>query len=221
MSRYLRDRETGKVYAFGGLIGVRTLDDQRSEREDFRALLERRAPELPRRRLTWRQRDRIDYSLGYRADDVTGKVACPECGAENLPDSNYCQACGNPLMALEADQGVQPRETVKCPECDHLNAVGGKFCVSCGETMPLSQVGKELWPKFKLRTPQNDAPVVFARPAAHARDGARSNQQVVARETFDAIDPRTHNVVHVIAGRTRVGDGCWLHKLRPSAFPYV
>jgi hypothetical protein len=44
---------------------------------------------------------------------------------------------------------------------------------------------------------------------------------VVARETFQAIDPRTHNVVQVWAGRTRVGERSWLCKLRPSALQYI
>jgi|GEM_PF-4011748 len=43
---YRRDPETGKTFAFGGLIGVRTIDDRRTEREDFTKLLIRRAPEI-------------------------------------------------------------------------------------------------------------------------------------------------------------------------------
>jgi hypothetical protein len=81
---YRTDPDTGRRYAWGGLIGCRGIDDRVSEREDFVKVLERRADILrPQSRLTRRQRERIQYRLGWRADDVTGLVACPECQADN------------------------------------------------------------------------------------------------------------------------------------------
>jgi hypothetical protein len=222
MSTLRTDPLTGAKYVFGGLIGIRGIDDARSERDDWRKMLLRRAPELThnRPRLTLRQRDRNEWLLGQRASDETGTVICQECGAENLPDSGYCAKCGSALVPVEGEQPTQSGETLKCPLCGHMNSPQNNYCVSCGEPLPLSTASASARPRRAL-TPERPAPAVFTRPAAKARDGVRSNQMVVARETFDAIDPRTHQVVHVIAGRTRVGDGCWLHKMRPSAFQFA
>lgn len=43
----------------------------------------------------------------------------------------------------------------------------------------------------------------------------------MARESFDAIDPRTHKTVHVLAGRTHIASDCWLMKVRAGAFMYA
>jgi hypothetical protein len=58
-------------------------------------------------------------------------------------------------------------------------------------------------------------------PSSSAHDGYRSLGLVVARETFDAIDPRSHKTVHVIAGRTHIASDSWLMKARPGAFQYA
>jgi hypothetical protein len=55
MTVYRKDPETGHVFADGGLFGVRTLDDQRAEREDFVKVQIRRA-NLTRRHLTFSER---------------------------------------------------------------------------------------------------------------------------------------------------------------------
>ena len=221
MTVYRTDPETGKRYAFGGLIGNRTIDDRRTARDAFDALLVRRAGELPKRRLTARQVDHIEFRLGWRADDATGKVACPECGALNLADSGFCCQCGEALIALEGDQGVQPGQTVTCPQCGHMDFPSDKYCVACGEPLPLSTASASARPRRAL-TPERPAPAVFTRPAASARDGINGYpRMVVARESFIAIDPRTHQQVKVLAGRTKIADGCWLHKMRPSAFQYA
>jgi hypothetical protein len=55
MTEYRKDPETGHVYADGGIYGIRTLDDQRSEREDFKKMQIRRA-NITRRQLTFSER---------------------------------------------------------------------------------------------------------------------------------------------------------------------
>lgn len=91
---YRTDPATGKTYAFDPHpLGVHTLDDRRSERDAFDKLLERRASELPRKRRSLRERERNEWLLGGVKRSVDGKVACPECGAENLADSGYCGQC--------------------------------------------------------------------------------------------------------------------------------
>jgi len=45
-------------------------------------------------------------------------MLCPKCRAENLPDSRFCEACGN---ALE----------VRCPACGTGNRPTGRFCRQC------------------------------------------------------------------------------------------
>jgi uncharacterized OB-fold protein len=225
MSYYRTDPETGRRYMFGGLIGNRTIDDRRSDREAFDQLMERRAGELPRRRLNSRTREHMEWLLGgvKRAGDES--VACPECQSAQPPWAEYCGNCGEPLQPVDPYPGAGPSATLKCVECGRYNDPANNNCQGCGKSLLAekteSKSKSELWPKMRPRAVPEDRPVVFQRPAAHAGGGLRSHQMVVARETFDAVDPRTHYVVHVIAGRTRVGDGCWLHKLRPSAFEYA
>jgi hypothetical protein len=151
MTVYRRD-ENGHVFADGGLIGNRTIDDARSEAEDFTKLLERRAGELPRRRLAAAsalQRDRIEHSLGG-VRGVDGKVACPECQTENDPDFDFCTQCGNPLVALEAYQGDEPGDTLKCAYCDRMNNPANNYCTGCGKALLVAKEEK----KSKYRGPR-------------------------------------------------------------------
>lgn len=181
MTVYRTDPETGKRYAFGGLIGNRTIDDRRSERDAWDKLLETRAPELTHNRppLTLRQQDRNEWLLGWRASDETGTIVCPECGAENLPDSGFCAMCGEPLVAVEGEQPTQPGETVKCPQCSHMNAPKNNYCVACGEPMPLSTASASSRPRRALRrgvTPDGRGTRDIRRhrssnPSSRAREG--------------------------------------------------
>lgn len=145
-------------------------------------------------------------------------MACAECGAENRPDSNYCAACGNPLVALEGDQGVQDGDTVKCAQCDHMNASANEYCVSCGEPLPLSVASASSRPRRFAPAPRL---AVFAGHSSTAYDGIRSRGLLMARESFDAIDPRSHVTVHVKAGRTHIASDHWLLKVRPDAFQFA
>jgi hypothetical protein len=85
MTVYRRD-ETGKVYADGGIYGIRGIDDARSDREDFHKMMERRASELPRRRLSpmerlareeelWGFDSMVARRLGTRARSATRSPA--------------------------------------------------------------------------------------------------------------------------------------------------
>jgi len=47
-------------------------------------------------------------------------MKCPRCQHENLPQANFCNACGSPLE-------------VRCAGCGHSNPAGSRFCNHCGQ----------------------------------------------------------------------------------------
>ena len=49
-------------------------------------------------------------------------VNCPECKAENDPNSLYCYACGEKMS-----------NTKTCLECKRENDASKEFCVGCGK----------------------------------------------------------------------------------------
>lgn len=51
-------------------------------------------------------------------------VNCHRCGASNLPEHNFCHACGTRIA----------RDRV-CPHCDTSNSPEHRFCVNCGEAL--------------------------------------------------------------------------------------
>lgn len=68
---------------------------------------------------------------------------CPQCGAENTGEFNFCPNCGNKFPETSGD--IQPekqekeverpqdtREVLRCPTCGFINPVGAKSCESCG-----------------------------------------------------------------------------------------
>ena len=80
--QYRTDPLTGARYAFGGLIGVRTLDDQRSEREDFDKMLVRRGdithpPNTIARRLGLEQNESqtVDQIISGRMREIPTRRA--------------------------------------------------------------------------------------------------------------------------------------------------
>ena len=101
-----------------------------------------------------------------------------------------------------------PADIVRCMHCNRMNTEKARFCNSCANPINVAPVEAKSRPR--AATPRR-----FQSPAP-----ARG-PLLVARETYDATDPITHKVVHVIAGRTRIAAGCWLHKTRPSAFAAV
>jgi hypothetical protein len=84
MTEYRRD-ESGKLYAWGGWYGNRTVDDARSDRDDFNKMMERRASELPRRRLSPLQRLALEEEIwGF---DSLVKRRSQECGIRTSSSS--------------------------------------------------------------------------------------------------------------------------------------
>jgi len=51
-------------------------------------------------------------------------VPCPQCGAGNPPDAQFCMRCGTALVQ-------------RCPSCGAINPAGAHFCLQCGA--PLQQ----------------------------------------------------------------------------------
>ncbi len=52
-------------------------------------------------------------------------VNCHSCGISNLPEHNFCHACG---ASVGRDR--------LCPYCDTANSAGYRFCVNCGQDLP-------------------------------------------------------------------------------------
>ena len=49
-------------------------------------------------------------------------MKCPRCQHENLPQANFCNACGAPLE-------------LRCAGCGHSNPSGSRFCNHCGQAL--------------------------------------------------------------------------------------
>jgi membrane protease subunit (stomatin/prohibitin family) len=52
------------------------------------------------------------------------KVACPKCGAANLPTAKFCNDCGAKMETAG--------QTVPCVKCGAQMQAGSKFCNECG-----------------------------------------------------------------------------------------
>ncbi|MHB8488786.1 MAG: zinc ribbon domain-containing protein [Candidatus Dormibacteria bacterium] len=153
-------------------------------------------------------------------------MLCPECGKSSRDDVEYCNACGKPLIPLQEYTGVKDGETVKCAECSRMNPASANFCSGCGYALPAFTASASSAPRrsssARFQHPHSTpSPAVYPAPAGTAHEGYRGRGFLVAREDFDAIDPTTHKVVHVLAGRTNVASGHWLITLRPDAFMYA
>ena len=57
-------------------------------------------------------------------------TTCPNCGAENKPDSTACRMCATPLI------GSPSSNELPCPACSAMNEVGWVFCLQCGAKLP-------------------------------------------------------------------------------------
>lgn len=62
-----------------------------------------------------------------------GTTKCPKCGAMLLPDSSFCEVCGEPLGAGPAL--VTQATYKKCPKCGSLLLPDSVFCEVCGEKL--------------------------------------------------------------------------------------
>lgn len=63
-------------------------------------------------------------------------MKCPNCGHENIDESNFCQECGSELK-------VSP-ESSRCPYCAEKIQPGAAKCKHCGEWL-----NKKLKPQVK------------------------------------------------------------------------
>ncbi len=70
--------------------------------------------------------DRIEHRSHERptSSDVRGyrPVKCPQCGAENREEAQFCKLCGGRL-------------DVSCPACGNENPPDSKFCDGCGQPL--------------------------------------------------------------------------------------
>ena len=57
-------------------------------------------------------------------------VICNSCGASNLPQNNFCHACGANINSGQV-----------CPHCDTSNSAEYRFCVNCGEELSVIGAG--------------------------------------------------------------------------------
>jgi uncharacterized RDD family membrane protein YckC/ribosomal protein L40E len=78
----------------------------------------------------------IEKELG-----LTVKI-CPQCGARNLPASQFCFQCGTKLPE------AAPPDKKICPGCHTENAPTSQYCYKCGLKLPdtLAQSGVVLNP---------------------------------------------------------------------------
>jgi HK97 family phage major capsid protein/HK97 family phage prohead protease len=68
-------------------------------------------------------------------------VQCPDCGAYNEADANFCDQCGIQLPDSAFPDGRQPYqrtagETVQCPACARFNEPDAAYCDQCGAPLP-------------------------------------------------------------------------------------
>jgi hypothetical protein len=68
-SRYRTDPETGAKFAWGGVLGIRSFDDAREERESYERMLIRRADILAPRR-TFAQQLALERSVYETTDEM-------------------------------------------------------------------------------------------------------------------------------------------------------
>lgn len=83
-------------------------------------------------------------------------MVCKKCGAQILPEDQFCPDCGAKVIRKK-----------RCPECGELYRVGTKFCPNCGaqtgEARPAKKSDSEAAPK--KRTSSEAAPRRKADPA--------------------------------------------------------
>lgn len=68
---------------------------------------------------------------GSRTTSQSTEIECPECGASNVGNPNFCQNCGDELPT-----------TVDCPVCGASNDSQANFCQGCGGELSTSNQGK-------------------------------------------------------------------------------
>jgi RNA polymerase subunit RPABC4/transcription elongation factor Spt4 len=167
-------------------------------------------PSAPKPAMTFSRQCAIERGLGWRADEATGLVACPECNKDNRPDASYCIGCGNALQPLERYQGVQAGETEKCAHCGRMTTPEARWCPGCGKPMSGQSV---------VTTPANSRPMSGSTRAAvrgSSEFGHGRQDRFMATRSFTYVDS-TGQTQHIKAGITFVNKQCEAFKLHPSA----
>ena len=211
-SRYRRDRDTGAVYADGGLYGIRSIDLAREADEDFGKMLERRSGEVlaeTRPPMTVGRRLHLERFLGWRDSLGIGQVPCKECDKMNRTDSSYCAACGSALQPTTIPYaGVDEGETVECKRCGRMNSTLSNYCTGCGRDLRLTAVVAP-------------APAAGHRPSGQMRSaepefGFGRGNRFCARKSFDFIDSVGISR-HIKVGVSFVTKDSEAFRLHPSA----
>lgn len=90
-------------------------------------------------------------------------MVCKKCGAQILPEDQFCPECGAKVIRKK-----------RCPECGELYRVGTKFCPNCGaetgEARPVKKSDSDAAPKKK--TSSGTAPKRKSDPAPPSRKKA-------------------------------------------------
>ncbi len=87
-------------------------------------------------------------------------MECPRCGQHNLEGARFCNACGQPLMAV-------------CHSCSHANPPGSRFCNRCGEALALHSV------TARFRSPETFTPKHMAEQILASRGALEGERKQV------------------------------------------
>ena len=100
---------------------------------------------------------------------------CPQCGANNKENSNFCEVCGERLKTI-------PKF---CPECGTENVEIANFCENCGTSLETSK------PSMKsLKTKYMENPTFENIPKDNSRKKVSLN--LTPAESLMILDHKTH-----------------------------
>src|SRR5262249_53203083 len=112
-------------------------------------------------------------------------MRCPRCQHENVPQANFCNACGSPLEVL-------------CAGCSRSNPAGSRFCNRCGQALA---------PGASATAPL-DAPQPPARPSLAAYTPKHLTEKILKDRSALEGERRQVTVLFAdIAGFTSLAEG--------------
>ena len=62
-------------------------------------------------------------------------IECPQCGAVNEAEAQFCAQCGSELAGLKQHAD----EEIVCMYCETANPAGARYCTNCGKQLPRGQ----------------------------------------------------------------------------------